>query len=47
VDAAIQYRQRVLEFLQQRPDEISAYGDTYADLLRIAEAIEQSVGGAR
>jgi FliI/YscN family ATPase len=43
VDAAIVYRERVLEFLQQRPDEISAYGDTYVALARIAEAIDAAV----
>lgn len=43
VDAAIVYRHRVLEFLQQRPDEISHYGDTYQALNDIAEAIEASV----
>jgi len=43
VDAAIQYRERALEFLQQRPDEVSHYGDTYMALARIAEAIEASV----
>jgi len=35
--------ERVLEFLQQRPDETSAYGDTYIALTRIAEAIESAV----
>ena len=44
VDAAITYRQRVVDFLQQRPDEVSYYGDTYAALLTIAEAIEAAVG---
>jgi flagellum-specific ATP synthase len=44
VDAAIIYRERVLQFLQQRPDEITRYDDTYAALLQIAEAIETSVG---
>jgi flagellum-specific ATP synthase len=43
VDAAITYRERVLEFLQQRPNETSAYGDTYTALTRIAEAIESAV----
>lgn len=43
VDAAIQYRDRVLQFLQQRPDEIMHYGDTYLALAQIAEAIESSV----
>jgi len=46
VDAAIQYRQQVLEFLQQRPEETSLYGDTYTALARIAEAIEASVTAA-
>ncbi len=43
VDAAIVYRQHVLDFLQQRPDEVSHYGDTYGALVRIAEAIENAV----
>ena len=43
VDAAIQYRERALQFLQQRPDEISRYGDTHAALTKIAEAIESAV----
>jgi F0F1-type ATP synthase beta subunit len=47
VDAAIAYRHKVLEFLQQRPDETSAYGETYTALARIAESIEMSVQNAR
>ncbi len=43
VDAAIVYRERVLEFLRQRPDEITPYGDTYLALANIAEAIDQAV----
>ena len=43
VDAAIVYRHKVLEFLQQRPDETTHYGDTYGALAQIAEAIEASV----
>ena len=43
MDAAITYRHRVLEFLQQRPDEITPYGDTYQALNEIAEAIDASV----
>jgi flagellum-specific ATP synthase len=43
VDAAIVYRERVLAFLQQRPDEISQFGDTYMAMGRIAEAIEAAV----
>ncbi|MFN9203307.1 MAG: EscN/YscN/HrcN family type III secretion system ATPase, partial [Gemmatimonas sp.] len=43
VDAAISYRHQVLEFLQQRPDETTLYGDTYAALTQIAESIEASV----
>ena len=43
VDAAIAYRYKVLEFLQQRPDETTFYGDTYSALAQIAEAIETSV----
>jgi FliI/YscN family ATPase len=44
VDAAILYRERMLQFLQQRPDEITLFGDTYNALIGIAEAIEASVG---
>ena len=43
VDAAIIYRQRVLEFLQQRPDETTPYSDSYSALAQLAEAIESSV----
>ncbi len=43
VDAAITYRERALEFLQQRPDEISEYGDTYDALAVIGQAIESAV----
>jgi FliI/YscN family ATPase len=43
VDAAITYRERALQFLQQRPDEISMYGDTYQALAEIAQAIEAAV----
>ena len=43
VDAAMQYRDRALQFLQQRPDETSAYDETQTALLRIAEAIEATV----
>jgi FliI/YscN family ATPase len=43
VDAAIQYRQRALQFLQQRPDEASPYGDTYEAMLQLAESIEAAV----
>jgi FliI/YscN family ATPase len=43
VDAAIVYRERALQFLQQRPDEISMYGDTYMALAEIAQAIEAAV----
>lgn len=44
VDAAIVYRERVLQFLQQRPDEITRFGDTYAALTGLGEAIEAAVG---
>ena len=44
VDAAIVYRERVLEFLQQRPDEVSLFGETYARMTQLADAIE---GGCR
>ncbi|MBL0938524.1 MAG: FliI/YscN family ATPase [Gemmatimonadaceae bacterium] len=43
VDAAIAYRHHVLEFLQQRPDETTQYGDTYQALAQIAEQIESAV----
>jgi flagellum-specific ATP synthase len=43
VDAAIQYRERALEFLRQRPDETSHYGDTYVALAKIAESIDAAV----
>ena len=43
LDAAIAYRYRILEFLQQRPEEISHFGDTYTELMQIAEVIETSV----
>ncbi len=43
VDAAIAYRERALEFLQQRPDEISEYGNTYDALAAIGQAIESAV----
>ena len=44
VDAALIYRAKVLEFLQQRPDETTPYGDTYVQLAQIAESIEMSIG---
>jgi flagellum-specific ATP synthase len=47
VDAAILYRERALEFLRQRPEETSLYGDTNAALATIADAIEASVAMAR
>ncbi len=43
VDAAMTYRHQVLEFLRQRPDESTHFGDTYQSLLAIAEAIESSI----
>ncbi len=43
VDAALAYRNKVLEFLQQRPEEMTPYGDTYAQLAQIAESIESSM----
>ncbi len=43
VDAAITYRERALEFLQQRPDEISEFGDTYTALANIGQQIEAAV----
>ena len=44
VDAALIYRTKVLEFLQQRPEETTPYGDTYVQLAHIAELIEASIG---
>lgn len=44
VDAAIVYREQVLNFLRQRPDEAMPFEDTYKALLMIANAIEQAVG---
>jgi FliI/YscN family ATPase len=44
VDAAIVYREKVLFFLRQQPEEFTSYEDTHAALLMIAEAIEASVG---
>ena len=44
VDAAIVYRQQVVQFLQQQSGEVSLYSETYHSLLQIAEAIETSVG---
>lgn len=43
VDAAITYRERVLHFLQQRPDHVTRQGDTMRELAHIAEAIEAAV----
>jgi len=43
VDAAITYRARALEFLQQRPDEICEYSDTYNALAAIGQSIEAAV----
>jgi flagellum-specific ATP synthase len=44
VDAAIAYRERVLQFLQQTPEEITEYGATWQALAQIAESIESAVG---
>jgi FliI/YscN family ATPase len=44
VDAAITHRERLLRFLQQRPDEVAPYGETYTALCELADAIERSVG---
>lgn len=44
VDAAIAHRHTVLDFLQQRPDELSPYGDTYQALADIGTVIDASVG---
>jgi FliI/YscN family ATPase len=47
VDAAIQYRHKVLDFLQQKPSDTSPYGDTYMALAQIGEQIEQSIQASR
>jgi flagellar biosynthesis/type III secretory pathway ATPase len=44
VDAAITHRERLLRFLQQRPDEVAPYGETCTALCELADAIERSVG---
>ena len=43
VDAAIAYRERVLQFLRQRPDQITAQPDTMRELAQIAESIDSAV----
>lgn len=43
VDAAITYRERVLQFLQQRPDQITSHDETMRELALIAESIENAV----
>ena len=43
VDAALIYREKVLEFLQQRPDEVSSYSDTHAALAEIAASITSAL----
>lgn len=43
VDAAVVHRERVLQFLQQRPDEFTRYQDTYAALNMIGENIASAV----
>ena len=47
VDAAITYRDRALEFLQQRPDEISAYGDSCNALAALGRSIDNAVASRR
>lgn len=44
VDAAVVHREKVLHFLQQRPDEFSPYATTYRDLNTIGENIASAVG---
>jgi flagellum-specific ATP synthase len=44
VDAAVVHRERVLHFLQQRPDECTAYDDTRVALNAIGENIASQVG---
>ena len=43
VDAAIAFRERALQFLQQLPEEVTPYGDTMQALTAIAESIEGAV----
>ncbi len=43
VDAAIQYRERALDFLRQLPDEVSEYDTTHAALLALGQSIESAV----
>lgn len=43
VDAAILHRDKAVQFLQQRPDEATQYGDTYVAMKSIADAIESAV----
>ena len=47
VDAAITYRERALDFLKQRPDEITEYGDTCNALAAIGQAIDNAVATRR
>ena len=43
VDAALVYREKVLDFLQQRPEDVSSYGDTHAALAEIAASITSAI----
>jgi flagellar biosynthesis/type III secretory pathway ATPase len=43
VDAALQHRGALLEFLRQRPDEATAYGDTYRALAQLGEQVGTAV----
>jgi len=43
VDAALVHRGGLLEFLRQRPDESSAYGDTYRALAQLGEQVGAAV----
>jgi flagellar biosynthesis/type III secretory pathway ATPase len=46
VDAAVALRERILSFLQQRPDEISTASATNGTLMGIGAQIESMIGRA-
>ncbi len=43
VDAALVYREKVLDFLQQRPEDVSSYSDTHTALAEIAASITSAI----
>jgi FliI/YscN family ATPase len=43
VDAALQHRGALLEFLRQRPDETSSYGETYRAMAQLGEQVTAAV----